>query len=109
MRRYRGRQPHPEVIEQISNLTERMIAENDVGEFMSLMKKHENILSSELRLSKVQDLLFSDFAGAVKSLGAWGGDFVMAVANEKAEQSMKYFKEKGYKTMFRYGEIIFEG
>jgi hypothetical protein len=47
--------------------------------------------------------LFSDFDGAVKSLGAWGGDFVLAISNE---DPTTYFKSKGYETIIAYKDMI---
>jgi hypothetical protein len=47
--------------------------------------------------------LFPDFNGVIKSLGAWGGDFVMAIA---AENPSDYFVSKGYKTIVPYTEMI---
>ncbi len=103
---YRDNEHAPELIPQISAITERMAACDDVSEFIALMKEHENVISSALRLEKVQDRLFSDFPGAVKSLGAWGGDFVMALSIN-SEQTAAYFIEKGYTTVFPYRKILF--
>ena len=36
----------------------------------------------DLRKFKI-DELFSDFNGSIKSLGAWGGDFILATGNQK--------------------------
>jgi hypothetical protein len=42
--------------------------------------------------------------GAIKSLGAWGGDFILASGNQKTPN---YFHEKGFKTVISYSEMIF--
>ena len=42
---------------------------------------------------------------AIKSLGAWGGDFVMAISKENPSA---YFASKGYKTVIPYAEMILE-
>jgi len=47
--------------------------------------------------------LFSDFPGSIKSLGAWGGDFVLAASASPAEN---YFKTRGYTTYFAYHDFI---
>jgi hypothetical protein len=47
--------------------------------------------------------LFSDFNGSIKSLGAWGGDFVL-VASE--ENPMSYFKSKGFHTILSYTDLV---
>ena len=35
-------------------------------------------------------MLFNDFKGAIKSLGAWGGDFILATAKQ---DPTAYFKD----------------
>jgi len=47
--------------------------------------------------------LFPEFKGVLKSLGAWGGDFVMAVAEENP---VIYFNEKGYETVVGWREMV---
>ena len=46
--------------------------------------------------------LFSDYPGAIKSLGAWGGDFVLATR----KQAIDYFPLKGYKTIYSWDDMI---
>jgi len=47
--------------------------------------------------------LFSDFSGSIKSLGAWGGDFVLVA---HSENPTAYFKEKGYEVIFSYHQMV---
>jgi len=108
VRQYRDNDHDPGLIKQISLITEKMISAKSTDEFISLMKRHEDILASALRLEKVQDAYFSDFPGAVKSLGAWGGDFVMALAENASFPAKKYFEEKGYPLHFSFEEIRFK-
>jgi len=42
----------------------------------------------------------------VKSLGAWGGDFVLVTSNRPEEETRNYFNEKGLEVFLRYDEII---
>ena len=51
----------------------------------------------------LKEALFSGYEGAIKSLGAWGGDFFLATGNAAA---MDYFKSKGYTTVVGYSEMI---
>ena len=51
----------------------------------------------------MQERLFNDFNGALKSLGAWGGDFILA-ATETDPTS--YFKNKGLNTVIPYKDMI---
>lgn len=96
------------VIDKISAITEGMIRATSAAEFRSLMDEHENVVAAATGLQKVKELYFNDFPGAVKSLGAWGGDFVMAVAEDAGFDSRRYFKEKGLEAIFSYNEMIFK-
>ena len=49
------------------------------------------------------NLPFPDFKGIIKSLGAWGGDFVLAVSKNNPEE---YFKDKGFPVIIPYSEMI---
>ena len=51
----------------------------------------------------LKERLFNTFTGTIKSLGAWGGDFVMVLANENPTQ---YFVAHGYETVLSYDEMI---
>ena len=57
-------------------------------------------------MKKVQAERFADFPGTVKSLGAWGGDFVLVLSPWPAEQTMAYFNAKGCPTVLSYNEMI---
>ena len=73
------------------------------SDFDMLLKEHERIIGKVLRQQPVQDVLFPDFSGQVKSLGAWGGDFILA---SSAENPRAYFKEKGFSTVIPFRELI---
>lgn len=91
-------------IEKISALTHRMITSTELLDFELLIEVHENILSQLLGLKKVKSRLFPDYPGAVKSLGGWGGDFILATGTSK---DMQYFKQKGFTTILSYDQMIF--
>ena len=87
----------------ISEITEQIIACKSLNEFENLIDLHENLVSKIIGLPKVKDQFFSDYSGSIKSLGAWGGDFVLATGNKSTPS---YFKAKGYPTILPYNVII---
>jgi len=92
-------------IKSISKLTHDIANTSDLKTFEKLLSHHEHILSKILKQQPVQDLRFKDYkAGIVKSLGAWGGDFVLVTATHYSD--LKYFKTKGYPTIFDYKSLI---
>lgn len=91
------------LIEQITQITSRMITSTRIDDFENLLSQHEQVLSKVMGISTVKSLLFPDYTGAIKSLGAWGGDFILATDNGNAED---YFKSKGYHTVIPYKEMV---
>ena len=56
----------------------------------------------------MKSIYFSDYWGVVKSLGAWGGDFVLATSSRSFTETMKYFNEKGFNVFLKYKDLILE-
>ena len=80
-----------------------MILAKTTKEFAAALQNHEIEMSNILELPTVKEALFSDFDGVIKSVGAWGGDFVMSVSKENPTD---YFKSKGFEIVIAYGEMI---
>ena len=101
---YRAQQfDKSELIKKVSSLTQKMINVPTLAGFETLMEEHEALLSKVLNIEPVKQRLFSDYFGMVKSLGAWGGDFVLATGDDK---TISYFKSKGYPTVIPYSKMI---
>ncbi|NJB86248.1 hypothetical protein GGR26_002016 [Lewinella marina] len=67
---------------------------------------YERLIAEELGLKPVQETHFADFDGTVKSLGAWGGDFVWAITDQPLENTRAYFNDRGYPTVIPYNEMV---
>jgi len=92
-----------DLITRINGLIEAVVTAPDLNSFASALEKQEALMAGILGIAPVQEKLFPDFKGVVKSLGAWGGDFVMAVAEENP---VEYFKGKGFETVVSYKEMV---
>jgi mevalonate kinase len=90
-------------IKTIDSITKKVLQATEPKEFAIALQQHEIEMSNVLELQTVQEALFDDFHGVIKSLGAWGGDFVLAISKENPTD---YFKEKGYKVVIPYQEMI---
>lgn len=88
---------------KVTALTQQFISCTKEQDFKDLMVTHEKIVSDILKLTPIKELQFADYEGAIKSLGAWGGDFIMAVGSK---ETPRYFKKKGYPTILTYTEMI---
>jgi len=90
-------------VKKIDSITNKVLQATEPKEFALALQQHEIEMSNILELQTVQEALFDDFRGVIKSLGAWGGDFVLAISKENPTN---YFKEKGYKVVIPYQEMI---
>jgi hypothetical protein len=87
-------------------LTQQFVKVKTLSSLEKVIVKHENLIANALKLPRAKDLYFSDFWGEVKSLGAWGGDFVM-VSNERSEAELRlYFKQKGFDEVILWAKMI---
>ena len=64
-------------IRRVSQIAYELEQVTDLAAFEQLLREHEEILSNILETETVQQRLFPDHSGIVKSLGGWGGDFVL--------------------------------
>lgn len=94
------------LVKTITDITNEISEAKDLKTFAGLMEKHEDVIAHHTGFDKVKDLHFSDYPGTVKSLGAWGGDFVLATSTKSAANTKAYFTEKGFPTVLSYDEMI---
>ena len=90
----------------VSDLTRKMMSAVHLHTFEEVLRAHEDFISLELGLDKAKDLYFADYWGEVKSLGAWGGDFVMVTSNRSPSETRKYFLSKGYPVVLRFQQLV---
>lgn len=99
---YASKTKNEGLVAEISGLVEKIIQAEILEEFEKLIDRHETLLSEHLGLPKVKDLYFSDYTGSVKSLGAWGGDFVLVTGREGL---LAYFSSRGYHSVLSYNDL----
>ncbi len=92
-------------IEAVSEISRAVPKCETLDEFTMLMQCHERIISRCIGQEPIQKR-FPDFEGVLKSLGAWGGDFILATTNWDKSQLKAYFKEKGLDVVFGYKELV---
>lgn len=94
------------LISQITEITEEILRFPSEKEFCFLLERHEEILADFLDIPTVKSLDFPYFEGTIKSLGAWGGDFILAIGENSYVKH--YFSSKGFSTIIPYNEMIKE-
>ncbi|MEL7021671.1 MAG: GYDIA family GHMP kinase [Bacteroidota bacterium] len=90
----------------ISALTKAVATASTKNSFGQLLLQHEQLVAQAVALPRAQERYFVDFDGVVKSLGAWGGDFVLAVSHLNQDRTRTYFYEKGFRTVVSYADMV---
>ena len=86
---------------ELNIITNALLQHSTLEVFESLITEHEKLIGKLIQQAPLKTTHFSDYNGAIKSLGAWGGDFFLASGNEQ-----QYFKDKGYNTIIPFKEMV---
>ena len=90
-----------------SEITKAVLKCTSLTKFIDLITQHEKLVGEHLSMTPIKEQHFSDFQGGIKSLGAWGGDFILIASDIGVEAIKAYFKSKGYETFIPYEEMHF--
>lgn len=91
-------------IKYINEITAQFQEVESFRELSRITAEHESFMSEVLDLTSPV-IRFSDYPYGIKSLGAWGGDFVMAMHPRNKEEVEKYFHHKGCPVVFSAKEL----
>ena len=100
---YNNKKVSESTINEISDITSMILQCSSIEAYNKLIESHELIISKLISKPTIKETLFKDFNGSIKSLGAWGGDMIMVTSHNDPN---RYFKEKGYSTIFKYEELL---
>jgi mevalonate kinase len=92
------------LVKKITTITESISEVKDLKSFEKLLVEHEDVISEHTGFKKVKSEQFPDFDGCIKSLGAWGGDFILATGD--SDKVKKYFNDKGLNTIVSYNDMV---
>lgn len=101
--KYRKAAVDEKSLQRISDITNKLLMCYSLSDFEKLMEAHEEIISEIINLPTIKKQLFSDYPNTIKSLGAWGGDFILATGGKNNHE---YFKQKGFKTVVPFEGMI---
>ncbi|MCW5909069.1 MAG: hypothetical protein KIS94_14485 [Chitinophagales bacterium] len=94
------------IANELTRLTGLVLNCNGLSEFEELINEHENIVGAALKMMKVKDEHFQDYWGCIKSLGAWGGDFIMLTNTRAGEELTEYLHSKSIQTVYGWKEMV---
>lgn len=101
-----SREQRQVVVEKITKITENILKSESLAQFSAAICEHETLISEALGLVRARDLYFADYFGEVKSLGAWGGDFVLVTSDRSEDETRAYFEQKGLNVFIAYKDLI---
>ena len=93
-------------IEKVTDISRKLPTVKNINIFCDLIRQHETVVSQCLGREPVQNQ-FPGFEGTLKSLGAWGGDFILAATTWPQDKVREYFLRKGLDVVFNYNDIVY--
>ncbi|MBS1625116.1 MAG: GHMP kinase [Bacteroidetes bacterium] len=103
---YRDRiKGNKDAVTWLTKLTDSMLQSQTLDKMEQIIREHEAIVSEALHTPTIKSQLFSDYWGEVKSLGAWGGDFVLMTHRGDEEELLSYLKRKDISVVMRYDKM----
>jgi hypothetical protein len=94
------------ILDRIEILSEKFVSANNIDEFENFMMEHENLIGKILGRPTVKEERFPDFPCQMKSLGAWGGDFIMVTWKDDYFSLYSYMRKKNAGPVFTFDELI---
>ncbi|HLE12381.1 MAG: hypothetical protein A2504_01235 [Bdellovibrionales bacterium RIFOXYD12_FULL_39_22] len=105
--RYNQSWPYPpEAIYSISEITKGILEAKSLDEFNFLIAGHEKLVAKYLKLIPVKEEFFADYWGEIKSLGAWGGDFILVTSDRSYKETKAYFEERNFNICIPYKDLV---
>lgn len=93
-------------IAAISNISQQIVAVKSIQAFEELLNTHEEMMSVILGRPTIKSQFFSKHKGTVKSLGGWGGDFVLLTSDKEKSDFQKEMNKYGFPVVFAYEELV---
>jgi mevalonate kinase len=91
---------------EIHSINQEILKSQDLASFEKAIQRHEQMISGILGKPPVQQSIFPDFPGTIKSLGAWGGDFILATWKNSLNELREYFLRHNLDIIFAWDDLI---
>ena len=105
--RYRSLAPDPLLLEAVGEAAELLLRASSPQEWSDAARSHEEAMGRVLGRVPVAETRFASYPHAVKSLGAWGGDFVLAQVREPSD--LEKIKALGFSTVLPWSDCVVLG
>ena len=93
-------------LRELQSINHEIINSNNIATFENAITEHEKLISNILQEPTIQEQTFPDFPGKIKSLGAWGGDFILVTWKKRRKELSEYFNRRNMNILFSWDELI---
>ena len=91
---------------ELHSINHEILNSNNLITFENAITEHEKLISNMLQQPTIQEQIFPDFPGKIKSLGAWGGDFILVTWKNSRKKLSEYFNRHNMNILFSWDELI---
>lgn len=102
---FRDRPVRATQIAEMNAIVEKAASCSHIEAWEDLMEESEQLLSAVLGQRPVREKDYSDYPYKIKSLGAWGGDFIMASCRD-TEEARNYFLNKNKNPVYTFKALV---
>ena len=95
-----------EEIRWFTEISRSMVSCKELHEFRTLMEAHETRLSGLLGRAPLSER-FGEMEASVKSLGAWGGDFILIASAIEEDELVKRLESFGLQSVYRFKDLVY--
>jgi len=93
-------------IAKITALTHEILHADNLTVMENALKAHEILMSEILQRPTIQSERFTNYDGVVKSLGAWGGDFVLVTTRSDEASFRKQMHHMGFPVVYSFEQLV---
>lgn len=107
VRRFLEMGPSPgELVDRISAISQQILLSKELSAFTTLLQEHESLMADLLRIPPASND-YPGFPGLVKSLGAWGGDFLLFSWEEEMASLSEVLKQHRIQALYRFEDLLY--
>ena len=100
-------EPDAKLINEVTQLSRSFVQAKTLKDFEAVMEDHERLISNITGFKRQLSEQFDGYWGKMKSLGAWGGDFILATSDRGTKETTAYFNEKGSNVVIPFTELAY--
>jgi len=94
------------LVQGITEIAEQIQDVKSQADFNTLLNAHEVLIHQHTGFEMIKEKRFPKFEGSIKSLGAWGGDFILASSENGPAYIKSFFEEQKLTDIIAYKDML---